>query len=273
MARRSSWSKDPPPPRAFMGSNENQVVAAIRRMAIEQRWMAVRDITVEDLRQLFIPAEYRHSLKEAFSVAAPIYTDQTIQVPITLMGDNYPEGYPMPSDDTLRAAFTWDRNSCPEGFFAMTQEYTPMIQHDAPQELVDKFLYVSDNLMRISYEFGLVNRVFHALNTNGYCNTPQQMRFVWPAIKHICDKAGLKDLGNQLTETSARAGDRARVPMDVADYMVPTVNIVNRTTLLDRIDMTQERVFKLTVNDPMFSVPISKPRDPNEPNLTFKGMQ
>jgi hypothetical protein len=256
-----------------MGSNENQVVAAIRRMAIEQRWMATRDITVEDFRQLFIPAEYRHSLKEAFNVAAPLYTDQTIQVPITLVGDNYPEGYPMPSDDELRASFTWDRNGCPEGFFAMTKEHKPMIQPDAPQELVAEVRHVSDNLMRISFEFGLVNRVFHALNTHNYCNTPQQMRFVWPAIKHICDKAGLKDLGAQLTETSARAGDRDRVPVDVPEYMVPTVNIVNRTTLLDKIEMTQEREFKLTVNDPTFSVPISKPVDAAAPNLLFKGMQ
>jgi hypothetical protein len=268
--RRYSYGSSavPTPPRAFMGSAEVQCQAAIRKMAIEQRFLATRDITVEDLRQLFVPAEYRHSLKEAFSVGSQIHTDEELVIPVRLMGDHYPEGYPLPQvpgSGPLKITFTWDRNDCPDGFFVMKnmgKDAEVMIQPDAPQELVDKWLYVSDNLMRISYEFGMVREVFNKLNVNGFCNTPQQMRFLWPAIRHIVDKAGIKELAAQLVETSARAGDRARIPTELTEFMVPTVNIVNRTLLIDKVELI-DRPFKVTVNDPAFATP---------QGLTFSGM-
>ena len=90
-----------------------------------------------------------------------------------------------------------------------------------------------------------MNTVFGNLNQNGWCNTPQQMRFVWPAIRHLVAKAGLKELAGQLTESSARAGDRARVPPAIHEFLVPTVNIVNRTLLMGDVDLNEKREFRL----------------------------
>ena len=237
----------PQPPRAFMGSNEASIYAALRTMSAEQRHMAVRNITVEDLRQLFIPAHLRHSLKEAFSVASPRFADQEMEVEVT------------PSDPmhhladkaTLRATFKWDHNTAPEGFF-VPRENRCVLQQDISDDLREKWAYVTDSLARISWEFGLVTETFRQLNTNGFCNTPQQMRYVWPAIRHIADKAKLEGL--RLEEASARAGDRARVPAQIKDFLVPTVNIINRTLLIDKIDRNEKDEFRLSVNAPGYVV-------------------
>jgi hypothetical protein len=247
-SRRNKASNSPPPPRAFMGSSEQQIRTAIKRLAAEQRWMAVRDISVEDLRQLFIPAWQRHSLKEAFGLASPNHKDQALEVDI-------PTTDPMHhlvDKQRLIATFKWDYNYCPEGFYVPRDFRLPiLIQPDAPIETIEKWAYVIDNLGRISWEFGLVNEMFTRLNVNGYCNTPQQMRFVWPAIRHIVDKAGM---GLDLVEASARAGDRARVPGEMKEFLVPTVNIVNRTLLMDKIDMSVDRECRLVVNAPGYVI-------------------
>ena len=232
--RSRRMSKEPTPPRAFMGHTENQLRLAIKKLAQEQRFMACRHMTVEDLRQLFVPEQLRHSLKEAFTVAAQDYLDQAIETRVTT-----PYKYADPSS-FLVATLLWDRNECPEGFFALRGR-THELQPDVPPELLDKWSYVEQELARISYEWGLVSHVFDCLNNNGWCNTPQKMRFVWPVIRHLCAKAGLKELAGQLAESSARAGDRARVPPAIHEFLVPTVNIVNRTLLMDAVSSRTTR--------------------------------
>jgi hypothetical protein len=239
-----SKNNPPAPPRAFMGHNEQAVKSAIRNMAAEQRWMAVRDITVEDLHQLFIPAVYRHSLQEAFSLASPGYVDQIIELNVPMTDP----AHHLVGAQRLLATFRWDHNSCPHGFYVPRDNQGVALQPDISDELRQKWGYVVDNLGRISWEFGLVMKVFESLNQNSLCNTPQQMRFVWPAIRHIVDRA---KIGINLAEASARAGDRARVPAEVSDFLVPTVNIVNRTLLIDKIAM-EDRECRLGVNAPEF---------------------
>ena len=254
MAKRF-YGKEPTPPRAFMGHNEHQVFLAIKLLAREQRFMAVRHLTVEDFRQLFIPEHYRHSLKEAFGVASQESLDQTIEARVAS-----PYTYADPNGQ-LTATFRWDYNECPEGFFAL-RGWKHELQPDVTPELMVKWNYVEQNLAHISYEWGLVNHVFLCLNQNGWCNTPQQMRFVWPAIRHLVAKAGLKELAGQLVESSARAGDRARVPAHIHEFLVPTVNIVNRTLLMGEVDLNEKREFRVQVNTPKYEAG----------GITFSGM-
>lgn len=260
-----SWNRrrksdTPQLPRAFMGSNEQAIYAALRSLSAEQRHMAVRNITVEDLRQLFIPAHLRHSLKEAFAVASPRFADQELVVEVTM--DTSERS--LNGNDELLATFKWDHNTAPEGFF-VPREGRCKLQSDISEELHEKWNYVGDSLARISWEFGLVTETFRQLNQNGFCNTPAQMRYVWPAIRHIADKARLKDM--HLEEASARAGDRARVPVSIQDFLVPTVNIVNRTLLIDKVDMP-DKEFRLNVNAPGY---IITPREGQ--SVLFSGAQ
>ena len=242
----NSKNKTPKPPQAFAGSNQAQVANAIKLMAREQRHMAVRHLSVEDLRQLFIPAQHRDALRHAFDVAAPRYNDQDLQIEVPMTDPMHH----LVDKDRLTATFTWDHATSPDGFF-VPRDGKGILQQDISSELHDKWNYAAENLARVSYEFGLVNMVYERLNKNGYCNTPQQMRYVWPAIRHIADKAGLK---LDLAEASARAGDRALMPREVREFLVPTVNIVNRTLLIDKIDTGEKRPFKLAVNAPSYVV-------------------
>ena len=262
MARRNKYDA-PPPPRAFMGSNESQVQKAIRLLAREQHHMATRHITVEDLRQLFIPEHLRHSLKEAFQHGAISHLDQSLEVTMLPWEDHV-----LVEGQQLRATFIWDHNDCPDGFFPL-RERKHELQPDVTPELREKWEYVQQLVGQISYEWGMVYYVFTELNTNGYCNTPQQMRFVWPAIRHLCAKAGLKELAAQLSESSARAGDRARVPALITDFMVPSVNVVNRTLLMDDVNLNEKREFRLQVNNPQYVV---STRHSTSGYVNFNGM-
>jgi hypothetical protein len=241
MARRSSYNS-PPPPRAFMGSSESSVSFALGKLAKEQRHMATRHISVEDFRQIYVPMGYRHSLQEAFSFTKFNTVKQELRIRLPVLED-YPIGYRLEDPDKpATATFYWDYNMCPTGFF-VPKTFTLTRQPDAPPEAIERLEYMLHELARISFEFGLVRHVFQQLNQNGYCNTPAQMRYVWPAIRHIVDKADLKDLAPSLIEASARAGDKARVPPEVTALLVPTTDIINRTTLIPKIDLSETREF------------------------------
>lgn len=234
-----SWGrpKDPPPPRAFMGSAEVNVQAAIKRAAAEQRWMVTREILLDEVRQLYIKPADREPLKHAYNEVEFNAIDQALQVSVAV-----PDEFRPVEDQKPAVVYEWDyESSKPDGFFVPKYGTRPVqYQSDAPPELVEKYTNINERLQRIGYEFGLVRHVFNELNVNGFCNTPQQMRFVWPAIRHLVDRFD-KKLGNSLVDASARAGDKARVPSHIVEYMVPTVNIMARSLLLTDVNMNEKR--------------------------------
>jgi len=258
-----SWGRsrsERDPPRAFSGYNEPTIRNAIKKMAQEQLHMAIRNVTSDDLRNLFIPVEHREAVKRAFGYARENRVNQAIELQVpdqpsqtqaTALNNN-----------RLEINLSWDYNKCKEGFFVPSTA-KPTVQPDAPPELVEKLENLYREASRIAYEFGLVAHVFSALNANGYCNTPAQMRYVWPAIRHIVDKAGMTALGKTLIDASARAGDKARVPPAVADLMVPTVHIVARTLVIGEVDMQEKRDFNIRMGTAYFQTP--------DGNVTFKG--
>jgi hypothetical protein len=234
-----AWGRnnsDPPPPRAFSGSAEANVRAAIVRAAAEQRWMITRDIEMHEILQLYIKPEHRDPLKLAFNEVEFNSIDQSLQVQVPIpLGLN-----PTPNQKPC-VVYEWDWNtSKPDGFFVPKYAVNCTFQPDAPEELMEKHASINARLQKVSYDFGLVRHVFEGLNKNGFCNTPQQMRFVWPAIRHLVDRFD-KKLGNSLVDASARAGDKARVPPDLVEYMVPTVNTMARSLLLTDVNMNEKR--------------------------------
>lgn len=248
-SRRSNVT--PQPPRAFMGSNEQAIGFTLKRMAREQRHMAIRHLTGEDLLYLFIPAQHRQPLQEAFRITEFTSVDQRLEIDVPPLP--YPGiEYSMNAGRGLTAEFYWDYTNCQDGFF-VPRHYRPEIQPDAEPDRLERLAYVQRELGRISFEFGLVRYVFTQLNYHGFCNTPAQMRYVWPAIRHIVDRVEhMKDLATSLIESSARAGDKARVPPHIKPFLIPTCDIINRTLLMDKVDTNDKRDFKLTVNDPKY---------------------
>jgi len=238
-----------PDPVAFSGYNLNKIIGAINQLANEQRHMAMRHLSIEDLRQLFVPAACRHSVKEAFQYNRPHIQDQVLVLHVASNDERIVLSAP------LKLNLRWDHDLNPEGFFA-PRDGICIVQPDAPTEMIERLLQFQQDILRITWEWGLVRYVFGELNCNGFCNTPQQMRFVWPAIRHLVDKANMLDLGKNLIEASPRAGDRARVPGNVQPYLVQTVNIVARTLVVGPVDTVNEkRDFKLVVHMPTFRLP------------------
>jgi hypothetical protein len=232
-------------PRAFTSSNEVNIHGAITRMAMEQRFMAIRNWTIEDLRQLFIPAEHRDAVRQAFAYARQSVIGQVIGLPIP----NRPQYSNAAPTQPLVMTLRWDYDKAgADGFFAPANGRVE-VQPDASPELLSKLEDLYQDITRITWEFGLVQHVFKELNVNGYCNTPQQMRFLWPAIRHLCDKGGLGQLGKQLIEASPRAGDRARVPAHLdTELLVQTMHIVARTLVIGEVDFDDKRDFVLSVS-------------------------
>jgi hypothetical protein len=220
-----------------MGYQENNVKNAIVKAAAEQRWMITRDIHLSEVLQLYIKPQDRDPLKQAFNEVEFNSINQVLHVKVDV-----PSEYRPVADQKPGVIYEWDWDmSKPDGFFVPKYgSKACAIQPDAPPELVEKYTEINQRLQRVNYEFGLVRHVFTCLNKNGFCNTPQQMRFVWPAIRHLVDRFDEK-LGRSLVDASPRAGDKARVPPEIADYMVPTVNIMAKSLLLTDVNMNEKR--------------------------------
>lgn len=215
------------PPQAFSGVNADRCWRAISQLANDQRAIIMQDMKMEEIAQLLFPASDRDSLTRAFSLCKPMYPDQQMVIPLAAC-----EGYIVERGNPA-ITLSWNASTEPGAFYAPTDDaYRLAVQMDAPLELREKYEHIFSRLVQIGYEWGMVRYVFDALNKNGYCNTPAQMRYVWPAIRHIVAKYDDK-LANSLIDSSARAGDKARVPPAVAPLLVPTVNIVARSTLVE----------------------------------------
>lgn len=228
----------PPPPRAFTGSAQFQVTNTINRMANEQRHMITRDVKVHELGQLFVDPHKLEALTRAFHDVEFTTINQglTIEAPV---------GSPVDKDgDPVSMLYCWDWASAPDGFFVPKHNKPLKMRDDAPPELIEKYTEIHMRLANVAYDFGLVHHVFNGLNVNGFCNTPPQMRFVWPAIRHIVARFDTK-LEETLIDASSRAGDKARVPPHLADHMVETMNTIARTTLLEKVNLNERREFSL----------------------------
>ncbi len=68
----------------------------------------------------------------------------------------------------------------------------PMLELKAPAELLNRVTSLVTERTRINTDFGRVEAVVKALNK--YCETPSQMRFFWPQIAMLADRAGLSSL-------------------------------------------------------------------------------
>lgn len=213
---------------AFSGFNCHRVIGAIHNMATRISNMAKPTFTLEELSELFIPPPLQVYLRVAYEAVQPLY-QQDLRVSL---GNRRIEGHETAvSAINTAVRFTWSYDKSPSAFFVPHGLQT--IQETASPELVEKFNDATNRMLRVSYEWGLVQWVFRSLNQPGYCSTPQQMRYIWPSILPILTQvAGYTPLVKELQVESARAGDKARAPTEVQPYLRTSYDIVTRAILL-----------------------------------------
>lgn len=229
--RRSYQPPTPQPVKAFSQSNENQIQYTIANMGKKQLSLYAQSFTPIELAELFIEPDDRNALFRAYALAGDsVSHNHNLYVDLPWMKQWGGIGL-------LR--FSWMTHEWKDAFFVpllQGAEDTHALRgprDDAPAELRDRYLNMAERMATLSYEYGLVRWVFLKLNQNGFCNTPAQMRWVWPPIVHILNEAGMKQQALELAQPSARAGDKARIPTEVQPFIRETYDIITRGLLID----------------------------------------
>jgi hypothetical protein len=250
-----SWGnrKAAEPPRAFGNRQTSQIENCILQTARRVLHMYHHPFTGDELMQLFIdPADREHVRKAWLATAGNNVGQQGIYVKSDLAGE-------LNGSAQLCLSWSWDPRF--DGFFVPLlqggrKETAVSVRPDAPPALAATFKNLIDDMVRTSYEWGVVMLVYRSLNQNGYCNTPAQMRYVWPAITPILNYAGMTDLAKELVTPSARSGDKARIPAHVQSYIKSSADTVTRSLLLDLPNMyaTRHEYPHVNVVNPVFEV-------------------
>jgi len=217
------------PTTAFSAKTMKDLRNAVRAMAQLQFNRVRQPVSIATLRQLFVPAELRDLLTNAYAKAAPIGSVFDLYV-----GHDTPFGR---GGNQAKFRFKWDFGSVRDGFFVPhgfgNRELAPVVhyQSDADPYLRTEFDTLLTNLCDLSWRFGMVMHVLNKLNDAN--RTPAQLRFVWPAIVPLLRRAGFHADAEDIAEPSWRAGDSAKVPSELADYVKPAGDMVARATLVE----------------------------------------
>jgi len=241
-------AKKGPPPRAFRGSQESRIHGVINGIGVQMFRLIKPEFTPAGLLDLFVDPKYHHSLTEAFSESEGAGLTQRIYIDLKS------------SRVRCHLVFSWDYNKVPGGFFmrarygGVERRALPGPRAGANAVRLEQFNEMKRRLLQASYEWGLMRRVFDELNQPSYCQTPQQMRFVWPPILQLVKRMGDEQLISMLQHESSRAGDRARVPEFIKPFIRPTYDIVTRSIFLtehEAVDRTIDGI-QYTLANPTF---------------------
>ena len=220
------------PPQAFRGPTENKILGAIRVMATKMFLHARKPFEIVDLMHLFLDPMYHGPMQIAFSENRGGDLSHSLYVSLQRVA-------PHEVETSGNIEFQWVYHEIPNGFFprylygGSPNHPITKIEPSCPFDTAAKFRNIAEQLCRISYEWGLIYKVFTELNQPNFCTTPAQMRFVWPPILPILkwtDSEG--DLVRMLQHTSSRAGDRARVPLSVQPVLRESYQIMTRALLI-----------------------------------------
>jgi len=233
-------STDKPKPKRhtppFTYGDENKISQAIAKLHGTQVGAFKETFTVDDLRLLFVPHEHRAPLNFVYKVETDFKARGDIYFDVAAFGGPI-QCDTMDGQQTLiidKAIFqmTFRRAFAPEGFitpeslFGTRTKPLVMLQV-APENLRLRFI---DNLVllaKTSADWTLVKWVFDSLQKS--LRTPQQMRYVWPAIYPLSTAA---QLDIDLTFPSSRAGVNAVPASDIRPYLRDSNDIVARSTLM-----------------------------------------
>jgi hypothetical protein len=211
--------------RAFSGSAESRVIASINRIAAKLYKMAKPEYSSAELLQTFIHPDDHHALTRTYELTRGLARTQTLSVDLKPWRRNE-----FDVEGTLHFDWTYDHD--PQAFIAPIDNFAGPCP-TCPDFLSHKFQTTLNAMLTIGYEWGLVRHVFDQLNKPDFCSTPQQMRFVWPSILELLRQYDPDShMVKLLREESTRAGDRARVPPEIAPFMRSTYDTVTKSIFL-----------------------------------------
>lgn len=224
--------KKRPPPQAFRGTTEYRIEHAIRSMANELFDHARKPFSARELMDLSLEPQYHEPMQIAFAENRGGDLSQHLYFSLKQCA-------PPEVETSGFLEFAWTYSEVPNGFFprfnwgGSTAHPITRLLPSTSDYMRGKFADIADRLCRISFEWGLIMKVFRELNRPGYCATPQQMRYVWPSILPILKHCnGEEDWVKTLQHASPRAGDRARVPLEIQPVLAESYHIVTRAILI-----------------------------------------
>lgn len=220
------------PPQAFRGTTEWMIEAEIRNMATKLFDHARKPFEAMELMHLSLDPQYHSPMQVAFAENRGGDLNQHLYFSLKQCA-------PPDVETSGFIEFAWNYSEVPNGFFprymsgGSPSHPVDRIPIGIPSQVRDKFYDISEKLCRISYEWGLIRRVFKELNQPTFCTTPQQMRYLWPPILPILKHTKHEDEWVRiLQEASPRAGDRARAPAEVQPVLRESYQAMTRALLI-----------------------------------------
>jgi hypothetical protein len=192
---------------AFKYQHVNQINENIKVLFNRLKAVSKMTITHEEFLQLFVPAEHRDTYR---SIAVLAETGSSF------------------------ARFGWGDTHLRLRLNHQTASYPPpiprsmILQHDAPEELVERIKVWMISGGDASRDFGRVRAVFNMLNEK---LTKAQVRFVWPSIMALCNvNDTLAPLALELQDLKAAGG--AALPRGLLLACRKTAATISMTCLL-----------------------------------------
>jgi len=234
---------------AFTGDSYYKINNAITDLAYVNLGVLADPWSADELAELFCPPDLLKSVRQIYSVEEPhsavgeIYIDLMKIIPVQQ------EVFP----DTLQARVTpeklvmrlhFDRETMPDGFITPKPVFggynAPVWQFKgpAPSELKERFIYQMQEMINAAGRWSMVRWVMNHLQNT--VRTPQQARYIWPAIYTLASTGKIRDYQN-LAEPSSRAALNAVVDPIVAPYLKPTYEVVANSVLLGVQDAHSSR--------------------------------
>lgn len=229
----------PSPPEAFSGRDVHKIRQAIERLAKTQLGAISDPFTGDELAGLFVPSNLLKSLREVYRIESRenAYGSITIDLP-SVLREPFEAPFAEPAACIVKSAklnVNFHRDGTPDGFmtpspiFGAVNKPVLDLLGNPDSELRGRFEQQMLLMVRVMGEWACVKWVFEKLQNS--VRTPQQMRYVWPAIYPLAVEAKLKD-AHLLAHSSSRSGLNASPAPECREYLKPTYEIVANSVLL-----------------------------------------
>lgn len=239
MALTPGVGEDPPKKyEAFTNRDYHQLHLAIEKLANTQLGIHAEPFNADQLAGLFCPPEHLVALRHVYKIESRdnasgiIYVDLMSVLPMDEPIFDERDAQCIPKKATLSIYF--HRDSMQNGFItpktvfgtgtAPLTTFTGMILEDR-----EAFCNVASAMLRTAGEWAVVKWVLAKLQYS--MRTPQQMRYVWPAIYQLAQLANLK-MAADLAKSSLRSGINAVPDRECGGFIRPTYDIVANSALV-----------------------------------------